>query len=81
MTPHWARLTAVLQAHAPEPRAVIAPGDRLVQDLGFDSLAIARTVVALESEFATELPADRLHELRTATAGDLAALLDAALAA
>ena len=57
------------------------PEQRLVEDLGFDSLALARTVVALETEFATELPAERLHELRTATVAQLASMLDEALAA
>jgi acyl carrier protein len=77
----WPRLQAVLLAHAPLPRPAVEPSDRLIEDLGFDSLALARAVVALESEFGTELPPERLHELRTATAGALAELLEEALAA
>ena len=77
----WPRLQAILLAHSPLPRATILPADRLIEDLGFDSLALARTVVALEAEFATELPPERLHELRSATAGELTQLLEEALAA
>lgn len=71
----WIRLAEVLQAHAPHPPPELRPEMRLVEDLGFDSLALARTVVALETEFATELPQSRLHELRTATVGQLAELV------
>ena len=77
----WPRLQAILLAHSPLPRATITPADRLIEDLGFDSLALARTVVALETEFATELPPERLYELRSATAAELTQLLEEALAA
>ena len=72
----WPRLQAVLLAHAPHPPDEIRPEHRLIEDLGFDSLALAKTVVALEAEFATEIPAERLHELRSASAGDLIRLLE-----
>lgn len=68
----WLRLADVLRAHAPHPPRELRADMRLVDDLGFDSLALARAVVALETEFATELPQSRLHELRTATVGQLA---------
>jgi acyl carrier protein len=77
----WPRLAAILEAQAPSPPSEIRQGSRLIDDLGFDSLALAKTVVALEAEFGTELPADRLHELRSATAGDLLAMLTDSLAA
>lgn len=77
----WPRLSAVLAAHAPDPPAEIRPEHRLIEDLGFDSLALAKTVVALETEFATELPPERLHELRSGSAGDLALMLEQAMAA
>lgn len=77
----WPRLRELLHAHAPRPPQDVLASHRLIEDLGFDSLALAKTVVALETEFGTELPPERLHELRTATAGELAALLQEALAA
>ena len=82
MTPSaWPRVAEMLHAHAPRPPAQVCAEHRLIEDLGFDSLALAKTVVALETEFGTELPPERLHELRTATAGELASLVEEALAA
>jgi acyl carrier protein len=77
----WPAVAGVLSRHVLDPSRPIRPEDRLVEDLGLDSLALARTVVALEAELGTELPPDRLHELRDGTAADLARLLDEALAA
>ena len=70
-----ARLGDVLRELIPGAPAILPAGARLVEDLGLDSLALARAVVALEDAFGVELPAERLHELRAATVSDLAALL------
>ena len=70
-----ARLLAVLREIAPQAKATLRPEDRLIEDVGLDSMALARAVVALEDAFGIELPPERLHELRSATIGDLAALL------
>ncbi len=80
-SPLWPRVAAILLVHAPRSPDAILAEHRLVEDLGFDSLALARTVVAIETEFGADLPAGRLHELRSATAGALADLLEEALAA
>ena len=72
------RLAEVLRATAPAAPPEIRPDHALVDDLGFDSIALVKTVVALEEAFDVELPQERLHELRSATVGDVAALLTAA---
>lgn len=70
-----ARLAEVLRSTAPAAPAEIRPEHALVDDLGFDSVALVKTVVALEEAFDVELPQERLHELRRATVSDVAALL------
>ena len=54
---------------------------RLIADLGFDSVALVRVVVEIETAFDVELPQERLFELRTATVRDLAALAEGSGAA
>lgn len=76
----WAAVVEVLCEVAPDgagPMRPISREHRLVEDLGLDSLALARAVVALEARLDRELPPERLHELRSATAGTLLALVDA----
>ena len=73
-----ARLAEVLRATAPAAPEQILPEHALVDDLGFDSIALVKTVVALEEAFDVELPQERLHELRGATVQDVATLLSAA---
>ena len=70
-----ARLLDVLRATAPDPPEEIRPEQELVAELGFDSIALVKTVVALEEAFEVELPQERLHELREATVAQLAALI------
>jgi acyl carrier protein len=77
----WARVEAALREVAPTLSGPIRPSDRLVEDLGLDSLALVRAVAALETGLDVELPADRLHELRGGTAGGLADLVAEARAA
>ena len=72
------RLADELRATAPAAPGEIRPEHALVDDLGYDSLALVKTVVALEEAFDVELPQERLHELRAATVSDVAALLHAA---
>ena len=69
------RLEDVLRRMAPTPPGEIRLDQRLFADLGFDSLALVKTIVAIEDAFAVDLPQDRLHELREATVGELAALV------
>ena len=69
------RLEDVLRRMAPSPPAEIRLDQRLIDDLGFDSLALVKTIVAIEDAFAVDLPQDRLHELRQATVGQLADLV------
>jgi acyl carrier protein len=73
-----ARLAEVLRATAPTAPEEIRPEHALVGDLGYDSVALVKTVVALEEAFDVELPQERLHELRSATVGDVAVLLASA---
>ena len=81
--PEWilARTADVLRRLAPSAPAEVSPGHLLLDDLGFDSLALVKTVVAVEDAFGIELPEHRLHELRTATVLDLARLIEQAGAA
>jgi len=72
------RLQGLLRELAPTALAEVRPDHRLLEDLGFDSVALVKTVVALEDAFGVELPQDRLHELRSATVADVAALVAAA---
>ena len=72
------RLGEILRSTAPTPPDEIRPEHALVDDLGFDSLALVRTVVALEEAFDLELPQERLHELRSARVADVADLLASA---
>jgi acyl carrier protein len=76
--PLSSRLGEVLRCTAPSAPSEIRPEHRLVEDLGFDSIALVKTVVALEEAFGVELPPERLHELRSARVLDVAALLSAA---
>jgi acyl carrier protein len=46
-----ARISAALRDAADDPALAIAPGDRLVDDLGFDSTGIASLTIALEEVF------------------------------
>ena len=71
-------LVEVLRASAPAFSGDIRPDHLLVEDLGFDSIALVRTIVALEEAFGVELPPERLHELRAARVRDVALLLRAA---
>lgn len=75
---HATRVASVLRRLAPRAPERISGEHRLIEDLGFDSLALVKTVVALEDEFGLELPQERLHELRTATVADVSSLLEAA---
>ena len=77
----WTRIERVLREVAPLPPRPLRPDDRLVEDLGLDSMALVNAVVALEEAFGLELPQDRLHELRGATAGVLAGLVEQARSA
>lgn len=69
------RLEDVLRRMAPTPLREIRPEHRLIEDLGFDSLALVKTVVAIEDAFGVELPQERLHELRDATVAKVASLV------
>jgi acyl carrier protein len=71
----WERVVGVLRHVAPSCPADVRPGDRLIDDLGLDSMALAKAVMALEDQFGLELPPQRLHELRSATVGDLAGMV------
>ena len=75
------RVLEVLRRLAPRPPRLLLPGHRLHEDLGFDSLALVKTVVALEDALGVELPQERLHELRRATVADACALVRLAAAA
>jgi len=75
------RVVEVLRRLAPRPPRVLQPEHRLHEDLGFDSLALVKTVVALEDALGVELPQERLHELRRATVADACALVRAAIGA
>ena len=72
------RLIDVLRATASAAPEQILAEHRLVDDLGYDSVALVKTIVALEEAFEVELPQERLHELREATVQDVAGLLAAA---
>ena len=64
--PRWeveARVTALICAQAGLPRAAVRPGDRLVEDLGIDSLDLVGLVLALEEEFAVRLDDERQREV------------------
>jgi acyl carrier protein len=78
-TPCDERVVEVLRRLAPRPPRDLRPEHRLHEDLGFDSLALVKTVVALEDALDVELPQERLHELRHATVADACALVRAAL--
>ncbi|MGN9815039.1 acyl carrier protein [Streptomyces sp. SD11] len=53
----------------------LRPSDRIVQDLGIDSLATLEILLALEERFGVAL-VDNPRTAGTATVGDLVALLD-----
>ena len=74
----WTRVERVLREVASLPPRPMRPDDRLVEDLGLDSMALVNVVVALEEAFDLELPQDRLHELRAGTASSLVGLVDQA---
>ena len=76
-----ARLQELLGGLAPTTPPEVRPEHRLLEDLGFDSMALVKTVVAVEDAFSVELPRERLHELRTATVADVAELVRSSAAA
>ncbi len=50
------RIRALAGEMAPEPYASVAPSDRLVEDLGYDSLFIMTLLSAIYDEFDLDLP-------------------------
>jgi acyl carrier protein len=68
-----------IQLITPEPVASVIDEHQLVNDLGFDSLTLAELAFALEDLFGLDaVTPERAMTLRTA--GDLAGLIDAAIA-
>jgi len=52
----------------------IKPEAKFIEDLGADSLDIVELVMALEEEFATEIPDDEAEKLQTV--GDVAKFIE-----
>ncbi|MEM7245055.1 MAG: acyl carrier protein [Acidobacteriota bacterium] len=75
--PDPALLDALREA-APRLPSSVEAGHHLVDDLGLDSIGLARLVVELENRFDCDLPPERLGELRDATVADLVELLEQA---
>jgi acyl carrier protein len=70
------QLTTVLRGLAPGHPATIRAEDRLIDQLGFDSVSLAQAIVEMEDCFGVELPQNRLHELRSATVAEVAGLIE-----
>ena len=61
-----AKVRTIIGQVAPTPKAAPAPTDRLVDDLGYNSLALMDLAVALEKEFAlTSLSEDAAASIGT----------------
>jgi acyl carrier protein len=69
----WAEFTAAIAEVARVPADAIAPGTRLIGDLGLDSLALAELVVLLLTEIGVPSLEDELagREWEQATVGEL----------
>lgn len=69
------RVRRVVAEHAPTRVATVESADRIVEDLGFDSLALLELVVALEEEFGLHAMGTE-RSVHLATVGDVEQLLD-----
>ena len=69
------RVGEVLRPFMALEQCSVGPASRLVEDLGLDSLAVARSILALEATFEVEIPENRLHAFKTATVADVASLI------
>ena len=59
-------ITAVLQAHRPKPgSALLTDGQRLIEDLGYDSLAVAEMIFFFEDLFQVRIENKELLNVRT----------------
>lgn len=77
-------IVAVVAHHLPsrmqnQPLAALKDGDRLMEDLGYDSLAIAEIVFFIEDLYGVALATDDLRSIRTI--GELRAFTRASIAA
>ncbi|QIS02440.1 acyl carrier protein [Nocardia brasiliensis] len=74
------RVRALVQRMAPDPRAVATDDQRLVEDMGFDSLRLMELTVVLERSF--DLPRYRPEQLvGVRRVGEVVTLVTGTLAA
>jgi acyl carrier protein len=69
----------IMRAEFRNPALVVDPATSAEDIDGWDSLAHARLILALEERFRVEFPAARLFDLQNV--GELAELIDSSLAA
>lgn len=73
------RLVAVIAPLAPHPDAPLTPDADLVDDLGFDSLALIELTVAIEEAFGLA-PVAEFEQTTARTIGAVAAIVARAVA-
>jgi len=69
------RVRRVVAKHAPARVPAVQSGDRIVEDLGYDSLAVLELAFALEEEFGLE-SIGMERALHLTTVADVEELLD-----